>query len=149
MSGYRRDLHTRTSHLLGVSASRRLTWRLGPVSPNVLESLFKQCRASRTNSQRFVDGILLLEPLIEHEVRNQRRAHAVAAGAMDQDALAAAELPHGAQRGLERGVADVALAEGDVHVLEPRRAHRVGRPVGPRLHRLAGGWHPLASPALP
>src|SRR5256712_12797547 len=94
-------------------------------------------RVPRPDPRRLVDRILLAHPLVEHEVRNQRRAHSVSAGAVDQDALLAAELPHGAQGGLERGVADRAVAEGDVDVLEPRRAYRVGRAVRAGLHGLA------------
>jgi len=67
---------------------------------------------------------------------------------VDQDALLAAELPHGAQGGLERGVADRAVAEGDVDVLEARRAYCVGRAVRAGLHGLAQVEHHVASRAL-
>src|SRR5439155_26433542 len=48
----------------------------------------------------------------------------------------------------ESGVADLALAERDIDVLEPRRAHRVGRAVGTWLHGLAQDEHHVAPRAL-
>ncbi len=100
-----------------------------PVSAGVVETPLHQLRAAEPDSHRLVDGVLLLEPLVEYEVRDQRAAYTVAAAAMDEHGPATGAAEY-AENALERGVIVGAGGDGDVDVFESRNARGRGSSSG-------------------
>jgi hypothetical protein len=100
--------------------------------------------AAKADAHRLVDCVLLLEPVVENEVRDERAADPIATAAVDEDRAAARAAQH-AENALEGGVVLGAAGDWDVDVLEPCRA-RDGRLVErPRLHRVAEIEHDPAA----
>lgn len=85
----------------------------------ILHSPLHHLGAAQSDPHGGVHGILLTHSLVENEVRDQRCADAVGAGAMQQR-WGVGVLAHGSEDAIERRVRERRGTDGDVDVGEPQ-----------------------------